>query len=346
VDTNGRAIDPTDESGFGEMEFYLLSFFAAREAERIRRRTRDGMRRAAARGRPLNGRPPFGYRYDVESGSWSIDEAASPWVRRMFEDCAAGRPSRAITATLAATGVKSTRGGRWHATSVARLVKNRAYLGEYSQTVDGERHEYAIPALVEEALWRRANAALTARSGRPQNAVEVEALCRGVLYCGECGERMQVRTTHRRGVAYVYYQCGSKHPRTLAVNCGSQNHRVAEVDRAVWESVRRIVQDPDLLARAASGPKPAESGDGDRESELRSLLAKVGDREASILDLMDEGLAVQTCKDRLKRLQLERSALNEELDDVRNAAAIHSKSGQVIGLTGWRRSTSGRGSAT
>jgi len=53
VDTRGHVVDPADDSGSGELEFYLHSFFAAREAKKIVRRTRDGLKRAAAKGRPV-----------------------------------------------------------------------------------------------------------------------------------------------------------------------------------------------------------------------------------------------------------------------------------------------------
>lgn len=321
VDTNGRVIDPVDESGFGELDYYLQSFFAAREAQRIRRRTRDGMRRAASRGRPLSGLPPFGYSYDLASNSWSVSEHLRPWVLRIFEDCAAGKPSRHIASVLAAHGIRSSRGGRWHATSIARLVKNTIYVGEYVQTVEGEEYRTEVPPIVDPALFRRANAALTARSGRPQNAVEVEALCRSVLFCGTCGERMQVRTSRRKGVAYVYYQCGSKHPRTVAENCGAQNHRVEHLDRAVWASVAALMSDPDLLAQAASTSDQAEERQH-RERDIELGLEKLRMQQAEVLELLADGLAKDVCRERLKRLDEERVVLEAELERSRNAETV------------------------
>ena len=43
----GRVINPSDESGMGEIDYSLRTMFAARETEKIRDRTMTGRRRLA-----------------------------------------------------------------------------------------------------------------------------------------------------------------------------------------------------------------------------------------------------------------------------------------------------------
>ena len=70
LDTSGRLIDPGDDSGMGELDFYLNTWAAAMERKRILRRTLDGRHRKAAAGHFIQGRAPYGLAWDKEAASW------------------------------------------------------------------------------------------------------------------------------------------------------------------------------------------------------------------------------------------------------------------------------------
>ena len=323
VDVNGHVMDRQDDSGFGELEYFFQSWMASREAKRIKDRTQGGMKRVAHLGQPINGgRPPFGYSYDKATRTWSLHPEHADWVRRIFEECAAGATCDSIANLLRANGVPSSRNGTWHYTSIARLIKKRAYIGEYSQNIGGLEYPFPVPAIVDESLFRRANEALAARSNRPKVVANVEALCRGRLLCGRCGQRMQVRRSTRGGKSYTYYQCGSKHPHTKAPNCKGQNHPVAALDAVVWVAIKQKLNDPKLLRDAAkpqSGPgKPWE----DQLAEAKYKLKKLKMDEKGVLRLLMDGLAEQACREQLADLAVQRASWEKQVEQANQGIAL------------------------
>ena len=323
VDVNGHVMDPLDDSGFGELDFFVQTWMASREAKRIKDRTQGGMKRVAQLGQPINGgRPPFGYSYDKATRTWSLHPEHADWVRRIFEECAAGATCTSIATLLRANKVPSSRNGTWHYTSIARLIKKRSYIGEYSQSIGRVKYPFPIPAIVSESLFRRANEALAARSSRPRVAARIEALCRGRLLCGRCGQRMQVRRSTRAGRSYAYYQCGSKHPHTKARACKGPNHPVEALDAVVWAAIKQKLNDPGLLAEAAkpdSGPgKPWE----DQLAEAKQKLHRLKADEKRVVRLLLDGLAEQACREQLADLAVQKASWEKEAEKANRGIAL------------------------
>jgi DNA invertase Pin-like site-specific DNA recombinase len=87
-------------------------------------RLKAGRRRKAEQGGFAYGSPPMGYRAD--DGKLVPVESEQAAVRRALELQATGESIRGITAALNAEGYHSKRGGAWHPTTVARLLRPRA----------------------------------------------------------------------------------------------------------------------------------------------------------------------------------------------------------------------------
>jgi len=94
------------------------------EAATVAKRLRDGRRAKAARGGYAGGAPAYGQRAEGRELVEAADEAAV--LERMRAWQAEGMSLRAIADRLNDGGVPTKRGGRWHATTVARLLSDRA----------------------------------------------------------------------------------------------------------------------------------------------------------------------------------------------------------------------------
>ena len=138
-------------------------------------------------GLPAGGNRPFGYRY--VDGALVVDPVERLVVERIF-DSAISTSQRKIAHQLNAEGSRSTRGGLWLQSSVARLLRNELYMGklrliDHDELFDG-KHE----AIVSPELWQRVNRSLARperrAGGRPLTSKHL--LTRGVLRCGRCGE--------------------------------------------------------------------------------------------------------------------------------------------------------------
>ena len=102
---------------------HILAAVAEHEREMIAERTRAALQAAKARGIQLG-------RNGVECLAPANKAAAlerAEQLRSMLADlCAAGMSKRQIAAELAARGVPTPRGGRWHAQTVARVLGRAA----------------------------------------------------------------------------------------------------------------------------------------------------------------------------------------------------------------------------
>lgn len=143
-----------------------------------------------------NGNKLFGYDVDKATKKYVVDEATAPFVQRMFSEYAEGVPMQDIAEELNGSGVRTVRGREFTVKALNKMLKNRAYIGEYHHS--GVVVEGGMPALVDEETFERVQARMTLNkrhgSQRARGKGEDGApryWLTGKLYCGECGARMQ-----------------------------------------------------------------------------------------------------------------------------------------------------------
>lgn len=135
----GAAIVSCKESldtGTPAGQFVLTMFAALGQLERdtIVARTTDGRNARGKVDGEKGGRLPIGYARELVAGKstgsvFTIDGEAAT-VRRIFTARAAGATLTAIADSLNADGVRTRRGGSWHASSVREVLTNEhAYRG-------------------------------------------------------------------------------------------------------------------------------------------------------------------------------------------------------------------------
>ena len=120
----------TDDSPVGELTEGMLdqiakffrATFAAKSRENKLRKAREGKASGS-------GTPPYGFRYSEDRRSLVVDEARMAVVRRMFRMVADGATLHSVKKTFEEEGVPTPGGGeRWHPVSMARMIRNDAYL--------------------------------------------------------------------------------------------------------------------------------------------------------------------------------------------------------------------------
>ena len=193
-------------------------------------KVRRGQHAAVAHGGMPGGRR---YGYDLvltrgARGLCKINETEAAIVRRIFAEVAAGRPFREVARALNADGIPSTRGSRWHASTLVGIsslsrgiLRNPIYRGRIvfgrvrnvRNPLTGriERHsqpesEWKIVEVPELAIvppeqWDAVQAIIgTKQPGRkpverPKRPSKViNHITSGRLWCGDCGGR--VTTAH------------------------------------------------------------------------------------------------------------------------------------------------------
>ena len=77
-----------------------------------------------------NGRKVLGYVGKPEQ-KYEIDPKTAPIVKKIFEDYVMGKPLQTIANELNESGFKTVKGNKFGVNSLANILHNRAYIGEY-----------------------------------------------------------------------------------------------------------------------------------------------------------------------------------------------------------------------
>ncbi len=318
-------MDAIDMKTFG-----LMAAIGKIELDNFRERSSMGKRGAARQGRiPVN-HVPDGYRI-AEGRTPEVDEERAEVVRRIFRHSVHdGMGAPAIAEALEAESVPTARpGSRWHTAQVNRILRNEVYKGtwwygkvRYTATDSGMRRDgqprerwvgVPFPPLVDEETWERAQALRKRRLTRSPRNTKTFHLLQHLVRCSECGMLMgpnvvRSQSVRKGGKTYRYeldpprryYQCYGM--RTHRLRC--REHPVIRAERLeelVWSEVRRVLEQPELIAAALASLEPDEDG---------GLAGEVARTERELA-------GVQVEEDRVIRLYVTGKITEEQLDHQR-----------------------------
>jgi site-specific DNA recombinase len=370
---------------FGEtpeerMLLQIQGVFAEYERALIKERSRRGRLFAARQGRVSWSHAPYGYRLirKTESAPQKlvVDETEAEVVRQIFRWCVEdGLSCYAMEKLLRERGIP-TRKGRalgWYQSTVGDILRDTVYkgLGYYNRTkrVDakkpvggmgfkdlrpGNLRSHAerpkeewipvtVPAVVDPETWDLAQEQLRKNRERAtRNNTKHHYLLRGLLVCGECGKRM-IGWWTKNGGRYV---CADRYPRHEPWACNGRSVMAREVEGPIWEYVKELLSDPELLkARYEEGRgDPAVDDAEEREKERIGRKLKALDREvgrlidayqAEVIDLAD-------LKERRERIEEHGRMLKRRLSEIREKRAEREQEVRLLrGLEQFSESVAG-----
>lgn len=243
----------------GRLTLNILLSFAQFERELVSERTRDKIAAARRRGKWTGGKPLLGYDLLIMPGGSRLvvneDEAAR--VRAIFElyleherialvlqelDRRTWRTKQWTTRKGTAVG-----GQPFDKVTLFRLLTNPVYRGKVRHRM--ELYDGEHDAIVDEAIWKRAQAVLQ-RNGRTGGGIvknKYGALLKGLLRCAPCGCAMIHSTSSKGPRRYRYYVCGQAMKRGW-YTCPSKSVPAGELERFVVDQIRGIGKDPGVLA--------------------------------------------------------------------------------------------------
>lgn len=286
----------------------MAEYFSAELAVKVNR----GMKENALKCMHNGGLLPFGY--TVDSGKhYQIDLVTAPVVQDIFARYDRGETMKEIVDFLHAAGIKGPRKNNLNINAIARILKNRKYIGEYSYrdvvVPDG------IPALVEKALFERVQARMAKNRRAPaQRKAEEDYLLTTKLFCGECGAMMvgEYGTSSGNGRKYHYYRCAnSKRNKT----CNAKHKSVSKIpiENAVVQSVMEKIMDDAFVNFIADSVMELQ---GSGNPLLESLEKQLTDTERSIenlLDALQAGVGIDAVKQRLAALDEAKKSLQAQI---------------------------------
>ncbi len=341
-------MDAIDMKTFG-----LMAAIGKIELDNFRERASMGKRGTAKQGRIPVSNVPDGYRI-AEARTPEVDEERAEVIRRIFRHYVHdGLGAPAIAAALTDDGVPTARpGASWHATQINRILRNEAYRGtwwygkaRHTATDAGTRVHaqprdawigVPFPPLVDEETWERAKTLRERRLTRSPRNTKTFHLLQHLVHCSECGMLMgpsvvRSQSTRRRGKTYSYrlktprryYRCyGMGAPYRL--RCREHPFiRAEQLEELVWGEVRRVLQDPDLIAAGLAALDPDEDGGAaDDAARTERELAGVQAEEDRAIRLYVSGKISEQQLDHQRRFIGERlERLRARLDELRAGAS-------------------------
>lgn len=253
-------------TSMGRLTLNMLLSFAQFERELGRERTKDKIAASRAKGIWMGGTAPIGYR--VENRKLVIHEAEAALIRTTFQHFAAGWTTRQLLADLAGAGLRTKAGNLADKTLLARMLRNRAYLGlaVHKNTAYPGEHE----AIISQGLWDKVQARFTVPPRRRANNARATtpALLKGLIFTTN-GHAMSPSHTRRKGKLYRYYvsQAVLKHG---AGHCPIGRVAAGDIEPLVLKEIQSLLQAPDVIVGVWAA---AQGQDGElAEAEVRAAL--------------------------------------------------------------------------
>jgi site-specific DNA recombinase len=345
---------PLSDDPHDQLLLQIQGAVAEYERALLGERFRRGKLQKARAGLWVGGRAPYGYRHvpkrDGVPGHLVIDEDEALVVRQLYRWLIDEQMTvRQILKRLAAGPWRPRCGKRlWSNAVVHRILSDPAYTGtaysnrycfvpprkprargrrahENSCRRPRPREEWigvAVPAIIDEQTHLQAQEQLRRNSALSfRNNTCNDYLLRCLLSCGTCGLAMFGITHHATGSRpqYRYYQCHGKDcvARDRDCRCPRRPVKADELEAAVWEHVKQLLNDPSTLlsqfeafARKADG-EAADTRSVDEKWEAR--LRRLDREEQRLLDAYQVGVIdLEELKERRSQIAGRRQVLSSQ----------------------------------
>jgi len=335
--TTGEEIAVEDE--VQQIMTMLRGFGDASERRKASQRTRDGLRRRAARG-AVAGNRLFGYSQSRATDGFvyrSINPTEAKVIRRIFTEYADGHGVPSIAQRLNRDHVPAPRAGGWSRGAVRAMLRNEHFVGvlvwgkRRSTVKKGKlalvrndesgwlRTSRPDLRIVPESLWRAVHEKLEARRasyprdstgrllGRPHHTDESRYLLTGFAECAECHGSIRItnRGTGHKGERRHLYSCATFEARGKAKCTNRIVVRHNLLERAIIADIGKALR-PQVLdvavERALRKIHERDGGTVARRVALQKELQEITVKERRLIDAIATGERPQPIVNALKEL--------------------------------------------
>ena len=274
-----------------ELRLTIMSSIAQDEVRKLSERVNFGMQRSIANGVVHGNNNIWGY--EKENGKLVILEEEAELVRKIFTMYATENIGiRTISLRLNKLGLNNRNGNPLTMSTIRRIITNPKYKGYYcgnkSHKIDYRletkvmknksdwvmyKDEEAVPPIVSEELWEKANEILELRS-KKQSAVDKTSYQNKYTYSGKifCGE-------HNKPFYHDIYKYPSGNKELW--KCKSKNEcntpviYTTEMDAIVKEIYAQYLQDKDSIIETLVNIYSSVVGASKNDEQLNKLTAQI-----------------------------------------------------------------------
>ena len=280
----------------------FAEYFSADLAEKVSR----GMTENALKCKFNGGNPTIGFTSDKEQNIL-VDPVKAPFVLDVFKMYDEGATMAKIRDFLNENNVLNNRGHSHTVNSVANILKNRRYIGEYSYRDIVIPN--GIPAIVSQDLFDRVQVKIEKNRKAPARAkATVEYILTTKLFCGHCGVSMCGESGKgRSGKNYHYYKCASVKKKLRDCNKKSIHKEVIE-EYVIRHTMAMLADEQAIEAIVVTLMDMQERENINLplyEQQLRDVERNIN----NLLDAIQQGIFTKSTKDRLDELEAAKADL-------------------------------------
>ena len=283
----------------------MAEYYSAELSEKVVR----GLTENALKCKFNGGCIPLGYTIDSEH-HFQINPLTAPAVLDAFKRYADGATMKELADEMNAKGLRSVFGGKISIDSVARMLHNRRYIGEfkYRDIV----HPNGIPAIVPQELFDRVQERMVTNKKAPaKHKAEDEYLLTTKLICGKCDCFMVGESgTSKTSTKYRYYKCASVKNHK---GCDKKTVRKDWIEDLVIKQIQKVLFDDALIENLADMVMKLQEQENTTLPLLHKQYAEIQRGIDNLLNAIQQGIITASTKQRLEDLEKQKNKLSVQI---------------------------------
>lgn len=287
----------------------LAEYYSANLSQNIIRGMRESALKCQFNGSGLS----LGYTVDKEH-KYHIDPDGATVVRLIFNKYDSGEKIADILRYIQSQGIKTARGKEFTHYGISRILRNRAYIGEYRW------HDIVVPdgmpKIIENDLFERVQRRMEKNKKAPSaGRGEADFLLTSKIFCGYCKSTMAGDSgTGKSGNKWYYYTCRAR--KTRKNNCKKKSVRKEWLEREVTALTASYILRDDVIEYIADRVVNIQKKEHDDTSMLRYYEGQLKETNTAIRNIMkaiEAGIITDTTRERLMELEATKGDLETEI---------------------------------
>lgn len=304
----------------------LLSVFAQLEREQIKERMQLGKLGRAKAGKSMMwAKTSYGYNYDKETGSMTVNEYEALAVKEIFTSYLAGM---SITKLRDKINEEYPKQPAWSYRTIRGILANPVYCGlnQYKgQTFQGTHKPIISLVDFEQTQRELAKRQQTAKELSNPRPFQAKYMLSGLAQCGYCHAPLKVilGAVRKDGTRFKRYECYQRHPRTTKgvtvyndnKKCESGYYDMELLEHYVLTRIAQLQNDPDKIHELFSDDTSPTVDKQAIQKQIDSLTLKL----SKLNDLyLDDRITLDELRSKSAGFIKQRSALEEEIKKASN----------------------------
>lgn len=311
---------------FGRAVIGLLSVFAQLEREQIKERMQLGKLGRAKSGKSMMwAKTSYGYNYDKETGSMTVNEYEALAVKEIYSSYLAGM---SITKLRDKINEEYPKQPAWSYRTIRGILANPVYCGlnQYKgQTFQGTHKAIISLDDFEQTQRELAKRQQTAKELSNPRPFQAKYMLSGLAQCGYCHAPLKVILGQKRkdGSRFKRYECYQRHPRkTRGVTvyndnkkCESGYYDMELLEHYVLTRIAQLQNDPDKIQELFSDDTSPAVDKQAIQKQIDSLTLKL----SKLNDLyLDDRITLDELRTKSADFIKQRNALEDEIKKASN----------------------------